>query len=187
MEKGNYGYIRKLKRKRLLLMLACFIFIVADVVCSLIFFQTRKTLFVVVAAVMSIPFAKNLIGYLMLIKYEPLTPEEYREAESIAKEREMVMAYDISVTDTDGVLFYPCVAIYNNNIIGLLQAGQNTKKKDAEAYLQKVNDRLPDKSRIVVVNSLKDMQRELRRLNPPKEDQVHSDLKIAETLLQLGY
>ena len=78
--KGDYGYAKSLKRRRLLLMLACFAFILADVLISLIFFQTKKTLFVVVACVMAIPFAKNLIGYLMLIKYEPLKPEEYEEA-----------------------------------------------------------------------------------------------------------
>ena len=185
--KGNYGYARKLKRKRLLLMLACFLFILTDVIISLVFFQTRTTLFVVLAAVMSIPFAKNLIGYLMLIKYEPLTEEEHTEAEKIAEERGMTMAYDISVTDSEGVLFYPCVAIYNNNVIGLLQAGQNTKKKDAVAYLKKVQEGSPTKPRVVVVESLKEMKRELDRLNPPKEDQIQADVKIAERLMELGY
>ena len=186
-EKGNYGYARGLKRKRMLLMLACFAFIMVDVIISLVFFQTRKTLFVVLAAIMSIPFAKNLIGYLMVIRYEPLTEEEHAEAERIAEERGTTLAYDISVTDSEGVLFYPCVAVYNNNVIGLLQSGQNTKKKDAVTYLKKVQDGPPTKPRVVVVGSLKEMKRELDRLNPPKEDQIRADVKIAERLLELGF
>ncbi|MCR4839507.1 MAG: hypothetical protein K5897_11345 [Eubacterium sp.] len=186
-EKGNYGYARGLKRKRMLLMLVCFAFILTDVIISLVFFQTRKTLFVVLAAVMAIPFAKNLIGYLMLIKYEPLTKEGHAEAEKIAEERGTTLAYDISVTASEGVLFYPCVAIYNNNVIGLLQAGQNTKKKDAVTYLKKVQEGPPTKPRVVVVDSLKELKRELDRLNPPKEDQIKADLLIAERLLELGY
>ena len=185
--KGNYGYIRGLKRRRMLLMLACFAFILADVIISLVFFQTRKTLFIILAAVMSIPFAKNLIGYLMVIKYEPLTEEEHGEAEKLAEAYDTTFAYDISVTRSEGVLFYPCVAIYNNNVIGLLQSGQNTGKKDATEYLKLVQEGIAAKPRVVVVDSLKDMKRELDRLNPPKEDQLRADIKIAERLMELGY
>ena len=184
--KGNYGYAKGLKRKRMLLMLACFLFILTDVIMSLLIFQTKKTLFVVIACVMAIPFAKNLIGYLMIVKYEPLSEEDYKEAEAIAQEKEMAMAYDISVTDTDGILFYPCVAVYNNNVIGLLQQGQNQKKKDAVTYLKKVQERVSSKPRVVVVNQLSEMRRELNRLNPPKDDQKRLDMEIAEKLLELG-
>ncbi len=96
------------------------------------------------------------------------------------------MAYDISVTDTDGILFYPCVAVYNNNVIGLLQQGQNQKKKDAVTYLKKVQERVSSKPRVVVVNQLSEMRRELNRLNPPKDDQKRLDMEIAEKLLELG-
>ncbi len=185
--KGNYGYARSLKKRRLLLMFACFFFILADVIISLVFFQTKKTLFVVLACIMAIPFAKNLIGYLMVIRYQPLTEEEYREAEAMAAERDTTFAYDISVTAPEGVLFYPCVAIYNNNVIGLLQAGQNVKKKDAVEYLKMVQEGPPTKPRVVVVESLKDMKRELDRLSPPKEDQIGADIKIAERLMELGF
>ena len=179
--KGNYGYARGQKRLRLILMLVCFLFILTDVLISLIFFQTKKTLFVVIACVIAIPFAKNLIGYLMLIKFEPLSEEDYKEAEAIS---DVIMAYDISVTDTNGVLFYPCVAVYNNNVIGLLQQGQNQKKKDAVEYLKKVQERVSTKPRVIVVDSLKDMRRELSRLTPPKEKK--GDVFIAEKLLELG-
>ena len=185
--KGNYGYTKSLKRRRMLLMLACFVFIMADVLVSLIFFQTKKTLFVILACVMAIPFAKNLIGYLMVIKCEPLSKEDYEKAEEIARERDTIFAYDISVTASEGVLFYPCVAVYNNNVIGLLQPGQNQKKKDAVNYLKMVQQGTPTKPRVVVVDSLKEMKRELDRLNPPKEDQIQADIRIAERLLELGF
>ena len=187
MSKGNYGYAKSLKRRRLLLMFLCFLFIVADVVSSLVFFQTKKTLFVVLACIMSIPFAKNLIGYLMVIRCEPLSEEDHEKAEEIAGERETVFAYDISVTDTEGALFYPCVAVYNNNVIGLVQKNQNFRKKDAVTFLKKVQEGVPTKPRVVVVDSLKELKRELDRLNPPKEDQVDADVKIAERLLELGF
>jgi len=168
------------------MMIICFVFILGDVLFSLIFFQTKKTLFVIIAAVMSIPFAKNLIGYLMAIKYRPLTEEEHQEAEAIAAKHEMAMAYDVSVTDTEGILFYPCVAVYNNNIIALQQQGQNQKKKDSVAYLKKVQERVDSKPRVVVVDSLKEIDRELSRLNPPKDEQKREDLILAERLLELG-
>ena len=183
-EKGNYGYLKKLKNRRLILMIICFIFILGDVLFSLIFFQTKKTLFVIIAAVMSIPFAKNLIGYLMTIKYKPLTEAELKEAEAIAAKHETALAYDVSVTDTEGILYYPCVAIYNNNVIAMQQQGQNQKKKDSVAYLKKI--RSDAKPRVVVVDSLKEIDRELSRLNPPREEQKREDLILAERLLELG-
>ena len=167
-------------------MFVCFLFILVDVIFSLVFFQTKKTLFVVIACVMAIPFAKNLIGYLMIIKYQPLDEEQHREAEEIAEKHGFAMAYDISVTAEAGILFYPCVAVFNNNVIGLLQPGQNQKKKDAVEYLKKVQERVNTKPRVIVVEKLKDMDRELSRLNPPKEDQLKADTVIAERLLELG-
>ena len=49
-----------------------------------------------------------------------------------------------------------------------------------------MQERVTTKPRVVVVDSLKDMDRELSRLNPPKEDQAKEDLVIAERLLELG-
>ena len=59
LRKGHYGHLKRYKLIKLAIIFICFLFILTDVVFSLIVFQTRRTLFIVIAAVMSIPFAKN--------------------------------------------------------------------------------------------------------------------------------
>jgi len=187
IEKGNYGYAKKLKNKTIALLIACFLMILSDVLISLIVFQTRKTLFIVVGCVMSIPFARNLINYIMIVHFEPLTEEMYKKAENIASKIGFVMAYDLSITDSDGVLFIPCAAVYNNNVIAYIpDSNRIGKKREVKDYLAKCSDDKNIKPRTVAVSSLEQLEKELRRVGEPSAAQKKNDVEIAEKLLSLG-
>ena len=64
-DKGEYGHSKRYKNIRMAFTLVLFMLILTDVVFSLIIFQTRKTLFVIIGCVMAIPFARNLIDFFM--------------------------------------------------------------------------------------------------------------------------
>lgn len=166
LHKGHYGHIKRYKNIRLIIIFACFAFILADVLLSLIMFLTRRTLFIIVAAIMSIPFAKNFANYLLCFKCNPLTQEEYEKAEDIGKKHDINLLYDISITD-DSIRFFPTVAIVNNNIIAYHpEAKDNGRQKEAVKYLENVNAELKDKVRICVVSSFERFDKELGRICP---------------------
>ncbi len=186
LHKGHYGHIKRYKNIRLIIIFACFAFILADVLLSLIMFQTRRTLFIIVAAIMSIPFAKNFANYLLCFKCNPLTQEEYEKAEDIGKKHDINLLYDISITD-DSIRFFPTVAIVNNNIIAYHpEAKDNGRQKEAVKYLENVNAELKDKARICVVSSFERFDKELGRICPQKEDNQDRDGDLRVRLLRLG-
>lgn len=186
LHKGHYGHLKRYKNIRLLMIFVCFAFILADVLLSLIMFQTRRTLFIIIATIMSIPFAKNFANYLLCFKCNPLKQDEYERAEKIAKKHDINLLYDISITD-DGILFFPTVAIVNNNIIAYHpESKDNARQKEAVKYLENVNSELKDKARICVVDSFERLDKELGRICPEKEDSLDRDKDLRIRLLRLG-
>lgn len=209
--KGEYGYAARYKNRKIILTLICFCCIVIDVMIGLIMFQTRATLFTIVACVMSLPFAKNLIGYIMVVKFKPLTEEQHEKAVSMGRNEDALMCYDISISDTEKMYFFPCVAIFGNNVIGLAQAmkGESVdsfdiNKKAATGrdihhieYLKKnektlamINDNSRIKARIVVCLTLQDMEKELYKVSSNAEHKTdskrHNESVLKERLLEMG-
>ena len=205
-QKGEYGYAKRYKNRKIIITFICFCCILADVLIGLIMFQTRATLFTIMACVMSLPFAKNLIGYIMVVKFKPLTQSEYEKVVKIGETEHALICYDISVSDTEKIYFFPCIAIYGNNVVGLAQAmkGESVdhvelnknaaSKKDIhhvehlkayEKCLAMINDNSKVKARVVACATLQDMEKELYKLS--SGDEVKSDSKVKnEKILRNG-
>lgn len=184
LNKGSYGYLKRYRRRQLLLMFLIACFIIADVVISLLVFKTRKTWFIVLGTVMSIPFARNMVNYIMIIKAKALSKEEYEKAEELSEKYHFVMAYDISVTGSEGLIFYPCLTVFNNNIIAYVPA-ESDKNSRAASYLKKCHtDDL--KPRVCIVDSFEKFEKEISKIKVPKESQKKEDLRIAAKILTLG-
>jgi len=188
-EKGCYGHARTYKRSRLIMMLMCFAVILVSVVLSLIVLQTRKSIFVVVACVMSIPFARNLINYVYALKAKPLSREEYERVHDIER-RGVGMLYDITITDTEGAAFYRCMAVYNNNVIALIDEElKDSGIRLAKDNLGNVNDAVGEypktSARLVLVNDIDKLEHEIGRLTEPKKPE--EDERLSAKILLLGY
>ncbi|SCW37343.1 hypothetical protein SAMN05660484_00668 [Eubacterium ruminantium] len=210
IEKGDYGYARKYKNKRIIITLLCFACIMADILIGLIAFQSRKTLFTVVACVMSLPFAKNLIGYLMVVGFKPLSKSDYEKVKTFADEKKITMCYDISASDSQKMLFYPCVAIAGNNVTALINpmkgesiseesGSKNAARKDGahmefykkyEKCLSQINDNEKNKVQINIVSNIGEFKNAMKRLsseNHEKSDAKKKDeKKIKNKLLVIG-
>ncbi len=184
LDKGEYGYARRYKNRQILLMFVIFSLILSDVLVSLLIFNTRKTWLIIIACIMSIPFARNFVNYLLIIKAKPLNDKEHKIADELSEKHGFIMAYDISVTDSEGLLFYPCLTVYNNNIIAYVNDLSGKEKKYTD-YLKKCYEE-GLKPRVCVVDSFEKFEKEIERLNSPKDSQKKQDLEIAKKLLTLG-
>lgn len=184
LDKGEYGYARRYKNRQILLMFVIFSLILSDVLVSLLIFNTRKTWLIIIACIMSIPFARNFVNYLLIIKAKPLNDKEHKMADELSEKHGFIMAYDISVTDSEGLLFYPCLTVYNNNIIAYVNDLSGKEKKYTD-YLKKCYEE-GLKPRVCVVDSFEKFEKEIERLNSPKDLQRKQDLMIAKKLLTLG-
>ena len=186
LQKGHYGHLKRYKQIRLAIVFLCFLFILTDVVFSIIMFQTRRTLFIVIAAVMSIPFAKNFVSYLLSLKCKPLSNSEYEEAESIAEKHSIDLLYDVTVTDDD-IKFFPAAAIINNSVVAYRpEAKDAADKKTSVEYLENALEGYKEKVRICVVDSLSSFDKEISRLTASTKE-VRQSSKIRSTLLEAGF
>ncbi len=186
LNKGHYGHLKRYKQIRLLIIFSCLAFIIADVLFSLIVFQTRRTLFIIVAAIMSIPFAKNFVQYLLALKCKPLNNSEYEETEKIADKYGIEMLYDISITDDD-IKFFPCGAIVNNSLtVYYPEAKDNNKQKEAREYIRQAFSETDDNIRIGIVDNLSSFDKELGRLVSGSKE-IHQDSRLKFMLLDAGF
>lgn len=186
LHKGHYGHLKRYKQIRLAIIFLCFLFILTDVVFSLIIFQTRRTLFIVIAAVMSIPFAKNFVSYLLSLKCKPLSKDEYEETERLSEKHSLEMIYDVTVTDDD-IKFFPVTAIINNSLVAYRpEAKDAAEKKSSTEYLENALEGYKDKVRICVVDNLGSFDKEISRLVASSKE-IRQSSKLRSTLLEAGF
>lgn len=184
--KGEYGHARANKNRKLLLTIVLFLMILSDVLISLIVFQTRKTWFIIIGCVMAIPFARNIIDFYMALKSTPLSDELYKKTDELSKNQGKSFLYDISITDTDGMIFIPCMCIENNNIIAFTpDAGDSKQREKIKSYINTANVELSCSYRIFVTERFDTFSKEIKKLNPA-ETEVQDD-KMKDKILSMGF
>ena len=186
--KGKYGHSKHYRNIRLAVALFLLVLIVSDVVFSIMVFHTRKTLFVVVACILSIPFARNVIDVFMALKAKPLSKKEYEETQELSDKTGVGLLYDITVTETEGVIYVPCLAVYNNSIICYTPDEKDTKKREKiKQYISEVNQLSGTNYRIFVTEKYSTFSKEIKKLHEPDKATMKTDKKVTEKLLGMGF
>ena len=147
-QKGQYGYIKAYRKKRLIIALICLAMIASLLVASFLIFETRKTWLAIIACVIAIPFARNVTDIIMAMRVKPLSKNQYDKVnEEIKKLRDKVyddeigLVYDLTITRSEGIGFIPCAYIMNNNVIIYSPKDNTAKEKEKlEKYADMVNE-----------------------------------------------
>ena len=134
-DSGCYGHVKGRRNSRLIIAIILLLMIISDVLFSVMIFHTRKTWLIIIACILSIPFARNLIDFFMCLRCKPLSKEEYEEVEQIARDTGKKLTYDVSITDEDGLIFIPTLMLMNNNIIAYTPGVKDTKEKEKNKAL----------------------------------------------------
>ena len=191
-DKGCYGHSKKYKNTKMILVLIIFAFILTDVMISLILFQTRKTWFIVFGCVLSIPFARNLIDFVMALNAEPLGEEDYKNVLELGKETGKDFLYDISITDTDGLVYIPCMMVCNNNIAAFVpNAKESAMREKIKKYISNANtlegfDNTMN-FRVVVTENIKTFEKEVRKIKLPDAQEKKYDDEMKDRILSMGF
>ena len=192
LDKGFYGHSKRYKNTKMMMVLVLFLFILSDVVISLILFQTRKTWFIVFGCILAIPFARNLIDFIMALKAEPLEAEEYETVSAIEKASERSFLYDITITDTDGVVYIPCMMVCNNNIVAFVpKVKEASEREKIKKYIGNANT-LESFSgtmnfRRVVTENVKTFEKEVRKIKLPDKENKKYDDEMKDRILSMGF
>lgn len=184
--KGKYGHSRNYRIYRLVLALILLILILADVVISIIFFHTRKTVFIVFACLLAIPFARNIVDVIMTFKAKPLSNEEYEKTKELSDRTSRDFLYDISITEEDGMYYIPCMVIYNNNILCYTPEVKDTKTREKiKTSLGSVN--VDDTNyRIFITEKYQTFEKEVTKLRDADDQTLEMDSKVELKILSMG-
>lgn len=190
MEKGQYGYIKKHKKKIITSIIILGVMILTGVILSLVMFKTTKTLIIILPILISLPFAKQIVALIMCSKFKPLTEEEHKKIEKgIHYENRDGILYDISISRYEGMMFFPAVIVRDGRMLFLYQEAFNKKIPDVE-FLKKEIARSFEmiKKPYVIITALTvdEFIKKAETIKEPDEDYVVKDQSMREKIFELG-
>ncbi len=157
--KGNFGYFRSEKKRRLLITAGLFslpliIFFVAWAVNG-----TRMTVWTVLTVVGCLPGCKSMVSLIMILLRHPMDEKLYKEIRSHAGD--LVMAYEMYMTFYEKSGYLDAVAVCGNTVVGY-----TTDPKADTAYMAEQSQKIVRKNGYKVdVKILKDLKTYLERLD----------------------
>ena len=190
MEKGQYGYIKKHKKKIITSIIILGVMILTGVILSLVMFKTTKTLIIILPILISLPFAKQIVALIMCSKFKPLTEEEHKKIEKgIHYENRDGILYDISISRYEGMMFFPAVIVRDGRMLFLYQKAFDKKIPDVE-FLKKEIARSFEmiKKPYVIITALTvdDFIKKAEAIKEPEEDYVVKEQSMREKIFELG-
>ena len=190
MEKGQYGYIKKHKKKIITSIIILGVMILTGVILSLVMFKTTKTLIIILPILISLPFAKQIVALIMCSKFKPLTEEEHKKIEKgIHYENRDGILYDISISRYEGMMFFPAVIVRVSRMMILYQKAFDKKIPDVE-FLKKEIARSFEmiKKPYVIITALTvdEFIKKAEAIKEPDEDYVVKDQSMREKIFELG-
>lgn len=190
MEKGQYGYIKKHKKKIITNIIILGVMILTGVILSLVMFKTTKTLIIILPILISLPFAKQIVALIMCSKFKPLTEEEHKKIEKgIHYENRDGILYDISISRYEGMMFFPAVIVRDGRMLFLYQKAFDKKIPDVE-FLKKEIARSFEmiKKPYVIITALTvdEFIKKAEAIKEPDEDYVVKDQSMREKIFELG-
>ena len=133
--KGQFGYFRYERMRRLLITIITVLFPAAVFVTGIIVYGTERNLLTVIALVLVIPFAMAFVSLVMVYTHSSISEEEYKEIEEHAGT--LTMAYELYVTHETASTMVDAFAICGNTVVGLVTEKKGDPKFTAD-YLKKV-------------------------------------------------
>ena len=190
MEKVQYGYIKKHKKKIITSIIILGVMILTGVILSLVMFKTTKTLIIILPILISLPFAKQIVALIMCSKFKPLTEEEHKKIEKgIHYENRDGILYDISISRYEGMMFFPAVIVRDGRMLFLYQKAFDKKIPDVE-FLKKEIARSFEmiKKPYVIITALTvdEFIKKAEAIKEPDEDYVVKDQSMREKIFELG-
>lgn len=135
VSKGEYGYFRYERKRRLLITILSFLLPALIFLAGILIYGSEKSLLTVLALVLVIPFAMAFVSLVMVFTHASIPEEEYREIEEHAGT--LTMAYELYVTHEKASTMVDAAAICGNTVVGLVTDKKGDPKFTAD-YIKKV-------------------------------------------------
>lgn len=162
VQKGNFGYIRAQKKKRVLVTIVLFAIPLMIFFTGLAITKTRLNLFTFVAVMGCLPASKSAVGMILMLMQKPMEEGTYRKIENHRGSLEV--AYELTVTAYEKNTQIDSIAVCANTVIGYTKS----PKADlpfAEKHIEKILKGNGYKVNVKIFRELKPYLERLDSLN----------------------
>lgn len=159
IRKGDFGYFSKEKKKRFLITLIMFAVPLFIFFSSWAYFDTRKTIWTVIAVVGCLPACKSMVSLIMILLRHPMDKELYEKIRQ--HQGELTMSYEMYMTFYEKSAYIDAFAICGNTVVGY----SSDAKIDCEFMAREAQKIIRKNGYKVDVKILKEMKPYLERLD----------------------
>ena len=172
--KGDYGYIRWEKKRRLLVTLGLFALPLAAFVGGVLVTGTRQNLITVVALVGCLPACRSLVGLIVMGMQKPMTEDSYRAIRE--HQGDLVMAYELVLTTYEKNVFLDAFAVCGNKVVGY-SSRLDSSPEFMEQHVRKILKQNGYKTEVKILKDRKTFLERLDYLNAHKKE-LERDIKF---------
>lgn len=162
IKKGDYGYVRSEKIRRLLVTAALFVIPLAAFIGGILVTGTKKNLITVIAMVGFLPACKSVVGLIMMWMQKPMDGETYQKIKMHAGN--LVMSYEMYITSYEKSTFVESFAVCGNKVIGY-SSRINGSPQFVEQHVRKILKQNGYKTDVKVMTQLNPYLERLDYLN----------------------
>lgn len=191
VSKGNFGYFRSEKRRRLIITAILFAVPLFIFFTSWFYFKTRMTVWTVVTVVGCLPACKSMVNLIMILKCRPMDAGLYQKIHE--HQGSLDMAYELYMTFYEKSAYIDAAAVCGNTVV----AYSSDPKIDAsfmETNSQKIIRKNGYKVTVKIFTDLRPFLERLDSMNDHREsleegikftpDEKYPDLSRTELIRQ---
>lgn len=166
-KKGQYGYFRTEKRRRLIFTLASFGIPLLILISGILYTGSKNNILTVVAMVGMIPAAMSLVGMIMMLMRKSISKEEFDAIDPHIGV--LTYAYELYLTSEKQNALIDCLVICGNEVVCLV-TDPKTDRKFAGDHLSKMLRADGYKTSVHVLTDVRHFTDRLDQLNAHADD-----------------
>lgn len=197
IEKGQYGYINAYKKGKLLVTLALAAMISFVLITMLIMYGDTGRVMVIFAILLTLPFAKFLIAYIICAKFSSMDEEDYKKIIKSFENRPQIsednkdiyegLLFDMTVSEYEGMHFFDSMCVKNGNVIALvLNKKYKENKKAYENCLAECSAHSKYKFVIHIYDDVDTYTKKICSIPEPNHNNKLIDAHMREQILSYG-
>ncbi len=139
LKKGDYKYLEKRKKRQLIFSICSMTIVFIIFITGVILYDTRKSIFAVLAALASLPAAKTLVSYLVIAPYKSISKEVKNKLEDVCGDmNNCKIIYDALLSSTEKSMYAGVLYIKNGKVLGFQNTNKKITFKEIEKYIKTI-------------------------------------------------
>ena len=144
---------------------------------------------IVFAILLSLPFAKFLIAWIMCARFEPLTEEQYQKLCQDISDKEKTenmdgVLFDVVITQYEGMKFYQSMCVKNGKVVALVLAKDfQQNKKEYREWIERCVTGSKYKYTVTLCSEIGEYGKKVHTISTPNDKTAMIDRHIREKIL----